>query len=64
MLPKSSKEESDTQKFGFNPKKIPKDELPHAIRELNAKMNLASSELRFEDAAELRDLIESLQKQQ
>ena len=64
VLPKSSKEESDTQKFGFNPKKIPKDELPHAIRELNAKMNLASSELRFEDAAELRDLIESLQKQQ
>lgn len=47
----------------INPKKIPKDELPHLIKELSAQMDLSAQNLEFEKAAELRDLIESLKKQ-
>jgi len=42
-------------------KKIPKDEYPHIIRELTAQMELASANLEFEKAAELRDVIKDLQ---
>ncbi|OYW43883.1 excinuclease ABC subunit B, partial [Candidatus Saccharibacteria bacterium 32-45-3] len=38
-------------------KKIPKDEYPHIIKELTAQMEIASANLEFERAAELRDLI-------
>lgn len=38
-------------------KKIPKDEYKHLIKELEAQMDLASANLRFEEAAELRDQI-------
>jgi excinuclease ABC subunit B len=37
--------------------KIPKDELPRVIEDLSAQMKLASANLEFEKAAELRDLI-------
>jgi len=38
-------------------KKIPKDEYKHLIKDLSAQMELASANLEFEKAAELRDLI-------
>jgi len=41
-------------------KKVPKDEIPRLVKELSAQMDLASRELRFEEAAELRDLIEEI----
>ena len=43
-------------------KKIPKDEHPSLIKELTAQMNLASANLEFEKAADLRDLINELKK--
>lgn len=45
----------------INVKKVPKDEVPRLVKELSAQMDLASQELRFEEAAELRDLIDELQ---
>lgn len=41
----------------LNLKKIPKDEYPHLIRDLTGQMELASANLEFEKAAELRDII-------
>ena len=41
----------------LNLKKIPKDEYPRLIEELSGQMELASANLEFEKAAELRDLI-------
>ncbi len=38
-------------------KKIPKDEYQHLIRDLTSQMDLASANLEFEKAAELRDVI-------
>lgn len=38
-------------------KKIPKDEYKHLIRDLSRQMDLASANLEFEKAAELRDMI-------
>jgi len=43
-------------------KKIPKDEHPSLIKELTAQMNLASANLEFEKAADLRDVINELKK--
>lgn len=41
----------------LNLKKIPKDEYPNLIKELSAQMDMASANLEFERAAELRDQI-------
>ncbi|MEO8785278.1 MAG: excinuclease ABC subunit UvrB [Candidatus Saccharimonadales bacterium] len=41
-------------------KKIPKDEYGTIIRDLTSQMDLASANLEFEKAAELRDIIEDL----
>jgi excinuclease ABC subunit B len=49
------KKEDDTKKL--NLKKIPKDEYPGLIKELTGQMELASANLQFEEAAELRDVI-------
>lgn len=38
-------------------KKIPKDEYGHLLRDLTSQMDLASANLEFEKAAELRDII-------
>ena len=38
-------------------KKIPKDEYKHLVKDLTAQMELASANLEFEKAAELRDII-------
>ena len=41
----------------LNLRKIPKDEYPMLIRELTGQMELASANLEFEKAADLRDQI-------
>jgi excinuclease ABC subunit B len=41
-------------------RKVPKDEIPHVVRELEAQMELAAANLEFEKAAELRDIISEL----
>jgi excinuclease ABC subunit B len=48
-------EEAKTAKL--NLKKIPKDEYGHLVKDLEAQMALASANLEFEKAAELRDII-------
>lgn len=49
------------KKQKLNLKKIPKDEYKNLIHELSAQMDLASANLRFEEAAELRDTIAEIQ---
>lgn len=49
------KKEDDKPKIDL--KKIPKDEYKSLIKDLSAQMDLASANLEFEKAAELRDLI-------
>ena len=44
----------------LNLKKIPKDEYGSLIKDLSAQMDLASANLEFEKAAELRDLISEI----
>lgn len=51
-------EEAKTAKL--NLKKIPKDEYGNIIRDLTGQMELASANLQFEKAAELRDIITDL----
>ncbi|MBA3757802.1 excinuclease ABC subunit UvrB [Candidatus Saccharibacteria bacterium] len=58
MLPRAEPEE----KPKLNLKKIPKDEYNHLIKDLTAQMSLASANLEFEKAAELRDLIDEIKK--
>ena len=47
----------------INLKKIPKDEYRSLMRDLTAQMDLASANLEFEKAAELRDLIQEIKAQ-
>ncbi|MBC7459669.1 UvrB/UvrC motif-containing protein, partial [Candidatus Saccharibacteria bacterium] len=49
------KKEDTTSKL--NLKKIPKDEYDNLVKDLSAQMDLASANLEFEKAAELRDVI-------
>lgn len=44
----------------LNLKKIPKDEYASLIRDLTSQMELASANLQFETAAELRDIIQDI----
>jgi excinuclease ABC subunit B len=53
MLPREAKEEAPK----LDLKKIPKDEYKHLVKDLTAQMDLASANLEFEKAAELRDII-------
>ena len=53
--------ESD-KKPGLDLKKIPKDEYKGLIKDLTAQMQLASANLEFEKAAELRDTIEEIRE--
>lgn len=55
LIPKKA---DDSRKL--NLKKIPKDEYPGLIKELSGQMELASANLEFEKAAELRDMISDL----
>ena len=43
-------------------RKVPKDEVPNLIKELESQMRLAAANLEFEKAADLRDLIEKIKK--
>jgi excinuclease ABC subunit B len=52
------KEGDDKPKL--NLKKIPKDEYAGLVRDLSAQMDMASANLEFERAAELRDLISDI----
>lgn len=56
-----SHEESKTDKQKkIDLRKIPKDEYGHLVRDLTSQMELASANLEFEKAAELRDLIQDI----
>lgn len=50
------------RKKKYDKNKIPKEEVERLIKELSNKMELASQNLEFEAAAELRDQIEELQQ--
>lgn len=52
-IPESTKPKIDL-------KKVPKDEYKHLIRDLTAQMEMASANLEFELAAELRDTIDEI----
>ena len=52
----------EAKRAKLNLKKIPKDEYGSLIRDLTSQMELASANLQFESAAELRDLIEEIKK--
>lgn len=47
----------EAKKAKLDLKKIPKDEYKHLIKDLSGQMDLASANLEFEKAAELRDII-------
>ncbi len=47
----------EAKKAKLDLRKIPKDEYGHLIKDLTAQMELASANLEFEKAAELRDII-------
>ena len=49
------------EKSEFNIKKIPKEELPSLIKQLESEMKLAAANLEFERAALLRDQISDIQ---
>ena len=53
------KKPGEDHKLNLN--KIPKDEYPSLIKELTSQMLLASANLQFEEAAELRDQIAEIQ---
>lgn len=53
-------ESSTDKKKHLNLKKIPKDEYGHLIKDLTGQMELASANLEFEKAAELRDWIQEI----
>ena len=48
------------EKSKIDLKKIPKDEYRHLVKDLTGQMELASANLEFEKAAELRDLISEI----
>ncbi len=50
----------EAKKAKLDLKKIPKDEYGHLIRDLTSQMDLASANLEFEKAAELRDIINDI----
>ncbi|MBX4199719.1 excinuclease ABC subunit UvrB [Candidatus Saccharibacteria bacterium] len=57
MLPRSVEKD---EKPKIDLRKIPKDEYKHLVKDLTSQMNLASANLEFEKAAELRDLISEI----
>ncbi|MGV9001691.1 MAG: excinuclease ABC subunit UvrB [Candidatus Saccharimonadaceae bacterium] len=52
----------DDGKSNLDLKKIPKDEYPSLIKDLSGQMDLASANLEFEKAAELRDIISEIRE--
>lgn len=56
----TAKEDETVKHLRKDIKKIPADEQKHLVKDLSAQMELASKNLQFEKAAELRDLIEEI----
>lgn len=56
-------QKEDAKHEKLNLKKIPKDEYAGLVRDLSAQMKLASANLEFERAAELRDTIKEIKEQ-
>ncbi|MDB5184610.1 MAG: uvrB [Candidatus Saccharibacteria bacterium] len=54
----------DAKRAKLDLKKIPKDEYGSLIKELTGQMELAAANLQFENAAELRDLIDQIKAKQ
>lgn len=54
----------DDKKAKIDLRKIPKDEYDSLVKELSAQMELASANLEFEKAAELRDVIADIRAKQ
>ena len=52
----------EAKRAKLNLKKIPKDEYGSLIKDLTAQMELASANLQFETAADLRDLIADIKQ--
>jgi len=50
----------EAKKAKLDLKKIPKDEYKHLLKDLNRQMELAAANLQFEQAAELRDVINDI----
>lgn len=50
----------EAKKAKLDLKKIPADEYKHLVKDLTAQMSLASANLEFEKAAELRDIIDDI----
>jgi excinuclease ABC subunit B len=50
----------DSEKPKLDLKKVPKDEYKHLVRDLSSQMEMASANLEFERAAELRDFIDEI----
>ena len=48
----------------LNLKKVPPEEIPSLLKELNSEMQLAAANLDFEKAADLRDLIAQIKNNQ
>jgi excinuclease ABC subunit B len=55
-------QKEDDKKPKLDLKKIPKDEYGSLVKDLSAQMELASANLEFEKAAELRDLISEIRQ--
>ncbi|MDX1765637.1 MAG: excinuclease ABC subunit UvrB [Candidatus Saccharimonadales bacterium] len=55
-----SKKARESSKPKVDLSKIPKDEFPQLVKELTFQMDIAARDLRFEEAAELRDLIDEI----
>ncbi len=55
------KKESTSERVGINLRKIPKDEYSRLVIDFRSQMELASANLEFEKAAELRDLIKEIE---
>jgi excinuclease ABC subunit B len=51
----------DSEKSKLDLRKVPKDEYKHLIRDLTRQMDMASANLQFEKAAELRDIIKEVE---
>ncbi len=52
----------EAKRVKLNLNKIPKDEYAHLIKDLSGQMDMASANLEFEKAAELRDMINDIKK--
>ena len=52
---------AEEEKIIFNPQKVPKEEIPYVLKDLENQMSLAAQNLDFEKAANIRDQIKLLQ---